>query len=25
VDAVAAHTRRVLDEITEADGHADDH
>ena len=25
VDAVAAHARRVLDEITEADGHADDH
>jgi 2-dehydro-3-deoxyphosphogluconate aldolase/(4S)-4-hydroxy-2-oxoglutarate aldolase len=25
VDAVATHTRRVLDEITEADGHADDH
>jgi len=25
VDAVAAHTRRVLDEITEADHHADDH
>lgn len=24
-DAVAAHARRVLDEITEADGHADDH
>jgi 2-dehydro-3-deoxyphosphogluconate aldolase/(4S)-4-hydroxy-2-oxoglutarate aldolase len=24
-DAVAAHATRVLDEITEADGHADDH
>ena len=24
-DAVAVHARRVLDEITEADGHADDH
>jgi 2-keto-3-deoxy-6-phosphogluconate aldolase len=24
-DAVAAHARRVLDQITEADGHAEDH